>query len=155
VGWQLIELPDGADPALARLAVHGPRGNGEWEAADTINVFRYTGWPVFYDVFHNADRMLRDLNATNIARQVLPIPPIQRAAALRCSGTAAIGDQSVWVQQSNYVAGSELPNASRLIVHSLFVDSGCRARLAEDAIQLSDAVYQGYVAALLTDNRTG
>jgi hypothetical protein len=155
VGWQLVELPDGADPALARLAVCGPRGNGEWEAADTINVFGYTGWPVFYDLFHNADRILRDLNATSIAVQALPVPPVQRAAALRCSGTATIGDRSVWVQQSNYVAGSELPNASRLIVHSMFVDSACRARLTEDATQLGDAVYQGYVAALLSDNRTG
>jgi hypothetical protein len=153
--WQLVELPDGADPALARLVVCGPRGNGEWEAADTISVFGYTGWPVFYDLFHNADHMLRELNATGIAVQVLPVPPIQRAAALRCNGTATIGDRSVWVQQSNYVAGSELPNASRLIVHSMFVDSECRARLAEDATRLSDAVYQGYVAALLSDSRTG
>jgi|ERR1700757_2054292 hypothetical protein len=153
--WQLIELPDDADPLLTRMAVCGPRGNGEWEAADTISVFGYTGWPVFYDVFHNTDRMLRGLNATSIAIKVLPIPPIQRAAALRCSGTAQMGDRSVWVQQSNYVAGSEQPHASRLIVHSLFVDKACRARLTEDVTQLSDAVYHGYVAALLNDYRTG
>ena len=153
--WQLIELPDDADPLLTRMAVCGPRGNGEWEAADTISVFGYTGWPVFYDVFHNTDRMLRGLNATSIAIEVLPIPPIQRAAALRCSGTAQMGDRSVWVQQSNYVAGSEQPHASRLIVHSLFVDKACRARLTEDVTQLSDAVYHGYVAALLNDYRTG
>ena len=153
MNWQLIELPDDADPPLTRMAVCGPRGDGEWEAADIISIFGYTGWPVFYDVFHNADRMLRGLNATSIAIKVLPIPPMQRAAALRCSGTARIGDRSVWIQQSNYVAGSEQPHASRLIVHSLFVDTACRARLAEDVTQLSDAVYHGYVAALLNDYR--
>ena len=153
--WQLVDLPDGADPPLARMVVCGPRGNGEWEAADTISVFGYTGWPVFYDVFHNADRTLRGLNATSIATRVLPVPPIQRAAALRCSGTATIGDRSVWVQQSNYVAGSEQPHASRLIVHSLFADAPCRTRLAEDVTELSDAVYRGFVAALINEYRTG
>jgi hypothetical protein len=149
--WQLIELPDGADLPLTRMAVRGPRGDGEWEAADTMSVFGYTGWPVFYDVFHNADRTLRGLNAARITIKVLPVPPIQRAAAIRSSGTAAIGDRSVWVQQSNYLAGSEQPHASRLIVHSLFVDTACRARLAENVTQLSDAVYQGFVDALLNE----
>jgi hypothetical protein len=154
IDWQLIELPDGADPPLTRMAVCGPLGNGEWEAADTISVFGYTGWPVFYDVFHNADRTLRGLNANDIAVRVLPVPPVQWAAALRCSGMASIGDRSVWMQQSSFVAGSEMPHASRLIVHSLFVDTTCRARLAEDVTQLSDAVYEGFVAAL-NEHRTG
>jgi len=155
MNWQLVGLPDVPDQLIARMAVCGPRGNGEWEATDTISVFGYTGWPVFYDVFHNADRTLRDLNATGIGVQVLPVPPIQWTAAVRSSGIAPIGDRSVWVQQSNYVAGSEQPHAGRLIVHSLFVDTACRDRLADDVTQLSDAVHQGFVAALLDEYRTG
>jgi hypothetical protein len=155
MNWQLVGLPDVPDQLIARMAVCGPLGNGEWEAADTISVFGYTGWPVFYDVFHNADRTLRDLNATGIGVQALPVPPIQWTAAVRSSGIALIGDRSVWVQQSNYVAGSEQPHAGRLIVHSLFVDTACRDRLAEDVTQLSDAVHQGFVAALLNEYRTG
>jgi hypothetical protein len=147
-GWQLVELPDIPDLPLTRIAVCGQRGNGEWEAADTISVFGYTGWPVFYDVFRNADRTLRDLNATGIAVKVLPIPPIQRTAALRSSGTALIGDRSVWVEQSTYVAGSEQPHAGRLIVHNIFADNTCRGRLEADMAKMSDAVYQGFVATL-------
>jgi hypothetical protein len=148
MNWQLIRLPDASDQMTARMAVCGPLGNGEWEAADTISVIGFTGRPAFYDVFRNADRALRGLNATGITVQVMPVPRIQWAAAIRSSGIAVMGDRSVWIQQSNYVAGSEQPHAGRLIVHSLLVDSACRGRLAEDITQLSDAVYQEYVAAL-------
>lgn len=150
-GWELGRLPDGGEMALTRIAVTGPRGGGAWDAADTISTFGYTGRPLFSDVFHNADRMLRGLNAADIAIKVLPVPPIQWTAAVRSSGVAQFGDQSVWVQQSNYVAGSDHPHAGRLIVHSLFVDTACRGRLSDDIVQLSDAVYEGFVAALSTN----
>jgi hypothetical protein len=153
VNWELVGLPDVPDQLIARMAVCGPLGNGEWEAADTISVFGYTGWPAFYDVFHNADRTLRGLNATGIAVRVLPVPQIQWTAAVRSSGIALIGDRSVWIQQSNYVTGSEQPHAGRLIVHSLFVDTACRDRLAEDIVQLSSGVYQGFVNALSNEHR--
>ena len=146
--WHLLRLPDGPDQALARIAVFGPLGNGEWQAADTINVTGFTGWPTFYDVFRNADRMLRDLHATGIAVKALPVPPIQWTAALRSSGIALIGDRSVWIQQSHYVAGSEQPHASRLTVHSVLVDASCRERLADDITHLSDEVYRGFLSAL-------
>ncbi|BBZ45849.1 hypothetical protein [Mycobacterium parmense] len=148
-GWQLLELPDNPEPPLVRIAVQGSLGDGEWEAADTISVFGYTGWPVFYDVFHNADGVLRDLNATHVAVKALPMPAIQRAAALRASGSATIRGRRVWIQQSTYVAGSERPHGSRLFVHSLFVDAACRARLNGDVAQLSEAVHHGLIAALV------
>jgi hypothetical protein len=72
---------------------------------------------------------------------------------VRSSGIALIGDRSVWIQQSNYVTGSEQPHAGRLIVHSLFVDTACRDRLAEDIVQLSNGVYQGFVNALSNEHR--
>ncbi|ORA22398.1 hypothetical protein BST12_09520 [Mycobacterium angelicum] len=151
--WQLVQLPDNAEQPMARMAVRGLRGDGEWEAADSISVFGYTGWPVFYDVFHHADGMLRALAATGITVKALPVPPIERTAAMRSSGTVLTDDQSVWIQQSHYLAGSEALHASRLIVHTLFVDAASRARLAEDIIQLSDAVYQGFIATVLKEFR--
>jgi hypothetical protein len=146
--WQLIGLPDIPEQAIARMAVCGPLGGGEWEAADTISVIGFTGWPAFYDVYHNSDGTLRGLNATGVTLRALPVPPIQWTAALRSSGVARIDDRSVWVQQSNYVTGSEQSHAGRLIVHSTFVDSTCRERLAENIAQLSDEVYQGFIKAL-------
>jgi hypothetical protein len=86
MNWQLVGLPDVPDQPTARMAVCGPLGKGEWEAADTISVFGFTGWPAFYDVFRNADRTLRRLNASAIAVQVLPVPAIQWVAAVRSSG---------------------------------------------------------------------
>jgi hypothetical protein len=148
MNWQLVGLPDAPDEPVTRMAVCGPLGDGAWEAADTISVFGYTGWPAFYDVLHNADGTLRGLNAIGIAVQVLPVPPIQWTAAVRSSGIAVIGDRSVWVQLSNYVAGSERPRAGRLIVHSLFVDTVCRDGLAQNITQLSNGVYQGFINAL-------
>ena len=80
--------------------------------------------------------------------------PTQWAVALRSSATALIGERRVWVQQSNYVAGSEQPHAGRLIVHSVFVDPTCRDRLAGDIAEMNDAVYQGFVATLTTMHPT-
>ncbi len=154
-GWELGRMPDDGEMPLTRIAVTGSRGRGEWDAAETIGVFGYTGRPLFSDVFHNADRILRGLNATDIAVKVLPVPAIQWTAAVHSSGIANFGDQSVRVQQSNYVAGSEQPHAGRLIVHSLFVDTACRARLTDDISGLTDAVYEGFVAALTGEQPMG
>ncbi|MGA8330268.1 MAG: hypothetical protein WB777_13345 [Mycobacterium sp.] len=145
--WQLLRLPESHEQALARMAVFGPLGNGEWQAADTINVNGFTGCPTFYDVYRNADGVLRQLDSSDISVKVLPVPPIQWTAALRSSGTALLGDRSVWIQQSHYVAGSEQPHASRLTVHTILVDSARREQLAENITHLTDEVYQGFINA--------
>lgn len=154
-GWRLVELSGKPEVPLARMAVYGPRDDGGWEATETIGVFGYTGWPVFYELLRNAAGTLRALDATDIAAKVLPIPPTRWAAALRSNGTALIGGRRVWIQQTNFVAGSERPHAGLLIVHSIFVDDACRGRLAADIAQMSDAVYQGFVATLSNGHRTG
>jgi hypothetical protein len=73
---------------------------------------------------------------------------------LQSSGIVLFGDQPVWVQQTNFVAGSDQPHAGRLIVHSVFADGACRARLGGGIAQVSGAVYQGFVATL-SQHRTG
>lgn len=147
--WQPVEVPETPDQPIARLVVWSPNGNGKWDAANAISVMGYTGWPTFYDVLRNADDTLRGLDASDITLRVLPVPPIQWTAAVRSSGVAQIDDRNVWVQQTNYVAGSEQAHASRLIVHSLYVDSASRDRLAQDIAQLSDDVYQGFIDAII------
>jgi hypothetical protein len=154
-GWQLVELSGKPHVPLARMAVYGQRDDGGWEAAETISVFGYTGWAQFYEIFHNAAGTLRALDAASIVTKVLPVPPVQWTVAVRSSGTAVIGGRDMWAQQSNYVTGSEQPHAGRLIVHSIFVEATSRARLAGDISQLNDAVYQGFVATLSNESRTG
>lgn len=146
--WQLLDLSEDSGQPLARMVVTGPLGGGEWKAADTIEVSGFTGWPQFYDVFRNADRVLRGLNATGVVVGALPVPPLQWTAAVRSSGTALIGNRCVWIRQSNYVAGSDHPHASRLIVHTTVVDADSREQLAQSVSQLSADVYDGFIDAL-------
>ncbi|OBK56606.1 hypothetical protein A5657_09370 [Mycobacterium kubicae] len=153
-GWQPQDLPDNAESPMARLTVHGSLGDGRWEAAETMNVFGYTGWPVFYDVYHHADGILRNLHAGGVVLKVLPVPRVERVAAVRSSGIAAIGGRNVWVQHSTYVVGSKRPHESRLIVQNIFVDGESRSRLAGDVAWLSGAVYDGFVAAVFDKERT-
>jgi hypothetical protein len=154
-GWQLVELSGTPHVPLARMAVYGPRDDGGWEAAETISVFRYTGWAQFYEIFHNAAGTLEALDAAGIVTTVLPVPQKQWTVGVRSSGTALIGGRDAWAQQSNYVVGSEQPHAGRLIVHSIFAEATPRARLAGDITRLSDAVYQGFIATLSNESRTG
>jgi hypothetical protein len=162
-GWQLVALPDNPEVRLARLAVYGERGDGGWEAAETISVFGYTGWPMFSEVLDKAAATLRALGTRDIVTKLLPIPSRQWTAAVRSSGIALIGGRPVWalqsnpvwVQQSSFVAGSDQPHAGRLIVHSVFVDGECRPRLGSEIVRLSDAVYQEFIAALGAEHRTG
>lgn len=150
--WQPVRLPD--YPQL-HLAVHGPRGDGSWQAAETLHVFRFTGWPLFADLLGNAARTLRNLHATNITTKMLPIPPVQGAAALRSAGTVMFGERRIWVQLSHYLVGSEESQAGRLIVYGMFVDTTCRAQLADDVTAHNDAVHRGFVAALRGAQHSG
>jgi hypothetical protein len=153
--WQVLGLPEVPERLLARMAVFGPLGKGKWEAADTINVTGFTGLPYFYDVYHSADSVLRALDSTDITVKALPVPRIQWTAVVRSSGRALFGDQSVWLQQSHYFAGSERPHASRLTVHTILVDSARQEQLADNIIQLSDEVYHGFLNALTKEHRSG
>lgn len=160
--WRAVALPDNIEMPMARVAVYGKRDDDGWEAAETICVFGFTGWPSFSDVLEKSAGTLRALGTGHIVTKVLPVSPRRWTAAVRSTGTALIGNRPVrgpkshgtWVQQSSYVAGSDQPHASRLIVHSLFVETECRARLSQDITQLSDAVYHGFVAALTEESGT-
>lgn len=154
LGWELVALPDEPDGLLARMAVRGRRDDGGWEAAETISVFGFTGRPTFSDVLGKPAETLRALGARDIVTKVLPIPPRQWKAAARSSGIALIGGRPVWecdsspvwVQRTNFVAGSDRAQAGRLIVHTVFADAGCRPTLNREIVDAGEAVYQGFVA---------
>lgn len=161
--WHPVTLPDHVEVPLARAAVHGKRGDGGWEAAETISVFGYTGWPMFSDVVEKSADALRALGASGVVTKMLPVPPRRWTAAVRSTGIALIDGRpvwakesnSAWVQQSSYVAGSDDPHAGRLIVHSLFIGPRYRAGLSEEIAHLSEAVYQGFIGALLNEHSNG
>jgi hypothetical protein len=43
-----------------------------------------------------------------------------------------------------------LADQGQLIQHSVFIESGCRARLNDSVTQLSDAIYQAFLANIGT-----
>lgn len=147
-GWQRVAPPEDPAVPLARMTVYGPREDGGWQAAETLSVFGYTGWPYFDELVRHADHTLRDLDATDITTKVLAIPPTRWAAALRSSGTALLGGREVWIQQSNYVAGFDQPHAGRLIIHTVFVNAEHRGQLASHITRMSDAVQQWFIASI-------
>lgn len=162
-GWQLIAQSDEAEVPLARVSVQGPRDDGSWEAVETIGIFEYTGWPTFLDVFNKTAGTLRALGTPDIVTTLLPVPSRRWTAAVRSSGVALVGGKpiwaqnssAVWVQQTSFTEGSVKPHSGRLILHSLFVEAACRPRLGGDIAQLSDGVYEGFVATVSADDHAG
>jgi hypothetical protein len=81
-------------------------------------------------------------------------------AAVRSSGITLLGgppasvrdSKAVWVQQTSYAAGAEEPQPAQLIIHTLLVDAWCRPRLSDDIVQVSDAIYRGFLVALGREN---
>ncbi len=146
-GWRIAQL-EGGDAAPARIAVRGARSSGGWDGSETITIFGFTGIFPIALVYSNIDCTLRALDAADITTRVLTAPPTPGVVAVRASGYLSAAGLQVWAQYSTYITGSEQLGAGRLIAHSVFVESGCRTKLAEDVTQLSDAVHQGFVASI-------
>jgi hypothetical protein len=145
-GWQQWHTPDG----LMRLAVHGPRPEGGWDAADTVSVFTFTGVLRPEALSHNADTMLRHLGATGARSYPPGTPPYPGVAAVRASGYITVAGRSLWARFNTYAAGSAEPGAGRLVQHSSFVDAADFRRRGADIATLTDAVAQGFWSSLDT-----
>jgi hypothetical protein len=143
-GWRIAQI-EGADIAPSRIAVYGPHLDGRWDGCETISVFRFTGTSPDGVVRDNADCTLCDLDAEDITISTPVASIIPGVTAVRCNGYFTAAGQRVWAQYSVYVAGSALPSKGRLIQHSLFVESSCRARLTDDIAQLSNAVQRAFI----------
>jgi hypothetical protein len=144
-GWQIAQLADRTyEPA--RIAVTGQHPDGSWDGCETISAFGFTGFPPKHAVHDNADRTLRDLGATEITIQRVDESFLGGAVAVRSSGYFAAAGLWMWAQYSTYVLGSSEPSQGRLIEHTVFIDSGCQARLSDDVARLTQAVHQALAA---------
>jgi hypothetical protein len=148
-GWRIARF-DGGGVAPSRIAVCGPQSDGGWDGCETINVFRFTGIPDIDMVCDHADRALRDLHAEAITTHTLMTPQLPGTTAVRSSGYFATAGLWIWAQYSTYIAGSTRTDQGRLTQHSVFVESGCRARLSDNVTQLSDAIHQAFLADIGT-----
>jgi hypothetical protein len=146
-GWRLARF-DGNGVQPSRIVVCSRQIHGGGDACDTISVFGFTGAPPVEVVHDNADRTLRDLHARGITTQTLATPPLPGAIAVRSSGYFSTARLGVWGQHSTYVAGSAGPGQGCLILHSVFVESDCRATLTMDIAQLTDSVHHAFLTAL-------
>lgn len=93
---------------------------------------------------------LRASIAEAITTRTLMTPQVPRATAVRSSGYFATAGLWIWAQYSTYVASSTRTDQGRLIQHSVFIESGCQARLSDNVTQLSDAIYQTFLADIST-----
>lgn len=139
--WYPLELPEAmvAVPP-ARVLVRGPRTAGGWEATDTLSVYGFTGCPAFSIVLDSTARSLHELAAQDIVTRMLAIPTGPGLAAERSTATLAVDGRRIWVQLTNYLAGSDQPHAGRLIVHSVYVDAEGLSELADDVRGLTQTI---------------
>lgn len=150
--WQRVDVPDAESVvAPARLLVWGPRPDGGWDAADTVQVYGYTGIPAFGDVLDSTARSLRDLNVRELRTGLVAMPSVPGVAAERSTAVMTIEGRRIWTQLTNYVAGSTERHAGRLIVHSLAVAAG-HPELAADLTALTRSVQDAVTASLTPDD---
>jgi hypothetical protein len=143
LGWRIARVDCGGIQPL-RVAVCGPHFDGGWDGCDTISVFAFTGVAPVKVVRDNADCTLRDLDAEGVTTSILATPPTPGVCAVRSSGYFSTAGLWVWAQYSTYLAGSDIPGQGRLIQHSIFIESGCQARLSDDIIQVSNAIHYAF-----------
>jgi hypothetical protein len=98
----------------------------------------------------HADRTLRDLHAEAITTRTLMTPQLPEMVAVHSSGCFSTAGLWIWAQHSTYIASSTQADQGQLIQHSVFIESGCRARLTDNVIQHSDAIYQAFLANIGT-----
>lgn len=149
-GWCLARFDDSYGLQPSRIALCSRKIHGGGDACETISVFGFNGDPPEKVVRDNVDRTLRDLHAEGITTQSLAVSPLPGVAAVRSSGYFNTAGLRVWAQYSTYLAGSTEPGQGRLIQHSMFVESGCRAALTADITQLTDSVHHAFLAARKT-----
>jgi hypothetical protein len=154
--WRQVDLPDSERVivAPARTLVWGPSSDGGWDGVDTVEVYAYTGLPSFGDVLESTARSLRDLDAQGVRTRMLAMPAIPGVAAERSTGLVAVDGRRIWIQLTNYVAGSNHPHAGLLIVHTLYVAERVRQELATDIAVLTGTVQDTFVV-LATAGRVG
>lgn len=146
--WHKAEFPNAetAIVAPARTLAWGPRSDGGWEATDTVEVYGYTGLPSFGDVLDSTARSLRDLGAQDVRTRMLAMPATPGVAAERSTGLVAIDGRRIWIQLTNYIAGSNEPHAGLLIVHTLYVAERFYHELANDIAVLTGSVQDTFIA---------
>jgi hypothetical protein len=98
----------------------------------------------------HADRTPHDLHAEVITTHSLMTPQFPGTTAVRSSGYFSTAGLWIWAQYSTYIVGSTRADQGYLIQHSVFIESGCRAKLSDNVNQLSDAIYQTFLADIST-----
>lgn len=154
--WHHLTLSD--EQALmspARVLGWRPRPDHGWEATDTVEVYSYTGIPVFDDVFRSTARTLRDLDALDLQTRLLAMPARTGVLAERSTALVAVEGRPIWIQLTHYVAGSEQPHAGRLIVHTLSVAEHYHRDLGGDIAVLTASVYNTVTSVLTARGQFG
>jgi hypothetical protein len=147
--WRAGHLEGGGPPW--RIAVCGQRADGGWDGCETIAVLQFTGFPSIETIRRHSQQVLRQARVGTVETTSLAIPPVDGVHALRSSGHCRAAGREIWAQYSFFVAGSTVPHAGRLIQQCIFAEASRLAALKDGLHRLSDALHNGFIAALNDD----
>jgi len=149
--WQRLDLTDPESMvAPARTLVWRACADGGREATDTLQVYGYTGIPVFGDVLGSTARTLNDVDAQDVRTGLIAMPSMPGVAAERSTAVLTVAGRRIWTQLTNYVAGSQTPHAGRLIVHSLNIATG-HPDIPDDLTALTRSVQEAFTTLVTAE----
>jgi hypothetical protein len=146
-GWAIVPtLPDPAPITRMTLCRLMPQKTA-WDGIEVIALYQFVGSVPEEVVRDSADRTLRDLDAHNVLRDKVSLPPAVGGTAVRSSGTFVLGDGWLWGQFANYVIDTGAVGG--LVEHSVLVRAPLRPRLARDIGELTESVYRTLAASIV------
>jgi len=141
--WTIADA-DGA--AVTRLLLRRLNSTNHWDSCEVLNLYRVPGAVPAALVLRNADRILRDSQATDISAQPLDVPPQYGIIATRASGRLTTGNRQVLGQFNNYVVNSAAGGA--LVEQAVVVGADAQSALAEECAALTENLYRSLLASI-------
>ncbi|WP_231999926.1 hypothetical protein [Mycobacterium sp. 1245852.3] len=141
--WTIADA-DGA--AVTRLLLRRLNSSNHWDSCEVLNLYRVPGAVPAALVLCNADRILRDSQATDINAQPLDIPPQYGIIGTRASGHLTTGNRQVFGPFNNYIVNSAAGRA--LIEQAVVVGSDAQPSLAEECAALTENLYRSLLASI-------
>ncbi|WP_242657572.1 MULTISPECIES: hypothetical protein [Mycobacterium] len=141
--WTIADA-DGA--AVTRVLLRRLNSTNHWDSCEVLNLYRVPGAVPAALVLRNADRILRDSQATDISAQPLDIPPQYGIIGTRASGNLTTGNRQVLGQFNNYVVNSAAGGA--LIEQAVVVGADAQPSLAEECAALTENLFRSLLASI-------
>lgn len=139
-------IADADAPAVTRLLLRRVNSTNHWDSCEVLNLYRVPGTVPEALVLRNADRILRDSQATEISAHPVDVPPQYAIVATRASGRLTTGNRQVLSHFNNYVVNSA--GGGALIEQAVVVGADAQAALAAECAALTENLYRSLLASI-------